>query len=56
MNKPSSQFVRTVATVKIQADSELEYLIINRSDFDEKKHKLYVEKPTVAKKKNASKD
>ena len=34
-------------TVKIQADSEHGFVIINKSDFDEKQHKLFVEKPAV---------
>ena len=35
----------TCETVKKQADNEQGFVIINKSDFDEKKHKMFGEKP-----------
>lgn len=36
-----------VPIIKIEAKCKRGYIIINESDFDEKLHKLYVEKPVV---------
>jgi len=42
-------------TVKIEADTKQGYCIINKSDFDEKEHLLYEEKPAKKEPKKASK-
>lgn len=40
----------TCDTVRVEADNEYGYAVINAHDFDEKKHKKYVEpKPKEAK-------
>ena len=44
-----------IATVKMEGEKG-DYVVINESDFDEKKHKLFVEKAEKAKEPKESKD
>ena len=51
-----------IPTIRVKADNEQGYIVINESDFDEKEHTKFDSKPlptksrTTVKKKAASKD